>query len=337
MGSRRYLLILFVLVFAASLVAGCGGSKTEPRKEPGGDKKAAKWPEKPIEWVLAQSPGGGTDIFARQIAKPLSRELGQEVRVVNYSQGPAAAGLYISKQPVDGYTWSDTAGVAVGHARGIPGIGFDNWEPIANCQNDPRWLVVLKNSKFKDAREMLEHAKKSPVTVGGVAPDGPDALAVYLLSKKSGAKFKYVPFDGTGEVITAAMGGNLDVMAGSLVSFAALMKSGDARPILLFGDQKADKFPDVPTAKDLGYDVVMATYRGMGVLKNTPQEVKDRIKEAVAKAVQDPEYQQYVKSSYLDIIPGVTYGADAMKQLKQLSDATAEFLADMKKLQEKKN
>ncbi|MBS4022457.1 MAG: tripartite tricarboxylate transporter substrate binding protein [Dethiobacter sp.] len=322
MSKKSYLAMLtFIIVFTLlfSMLSGCGKKTTSEVED---------WPKRPIEWVLAVSAGGGTDIFARNMAKSLGEILNADIRVDNK---PGESGRYVLRQPADGYTWTATHEIATTQLL-QPETEFNlkTWAPIANIQDDPRWMVAFKDSSFSNAKDLIEYARTNRVTVGGVSAVGPDAVAVFFLNKHAGTKFEYIPFDSTAEVITAAMGGAIDVMTGSLISFVPQLQADQLRLMLVFSENTIAKFPDVPTARGLGYDVVMSTYRGIGVSIETPEYIKQKILDAIKEAVTTEFYQDYIRKNFLDLITDIAYLDDAEEQLARLHDMTKEFLTGIR-------
>jgi putative tricarboxylic transport membrane protein len=281
----------------------------------------AKWPERPIEWVLAVSPGGGTDIFARNLAMELKEVLGVDIRIVNM---PGESTAHAIEQPIDGYTWTATDEIAI-----VPvyiedtKFHFQSWTPIAIVQQDPRWIVVLDSSPFNDIQEVIKHAQDKRLTIGGVAPFGPDFCLTFFLNQYAGTNIQYVPYNSTAEVITAAKGGVIDLIAGSLVSFVPQLEAGELKLLMVAAEERIKRFPDVPTAKELGHDIVIASYRGIGVHIDTPLEIKEKLAKAVEEAVQSEAFQKYEVSNYLDLVPGVLYFDDALARLENVYEYTS--------------
>jgi tripartite-type tricarboxylate transporter receptor subunit TctC len=253
----------------------------------------AKFPEKNIEFIVAWDPGGGVDLVARALTQYLNPHLGGRVFVKNVPGSGGAIGFReVVKATPDGYTMmmmstSIMVGphVIKGHAP------YDSLDPICVVAQDPSTLMVKPDSPFKNVSDLISQAKSRPgmVSASTFGFGSISHLVMAAFEKATGTKFNLVPYKGTAPAITAAMGGHVDLSANEAATAQTYVKGNKLRPLVVFGAKRSPLYPDVPTAKELGIDVVIYQWRGVGVPKGTPKEVKDTLAEAFRKAMESEE------------------------------------------------
>ncbi|NLJ34168.1 MAG: tripartite tricarboxylate transporter substrate binding protein [Firmicutes bacterium] len=319
--KKRLVALFLGLTLMVIALAGCTSGND------GDGELADDFPNKPIEFALTVSPGGASDISARLVAQLMSKHLGVDVRVVNMPGGSGAVCLeYVNKQPADGYIVFNAANSLVSHTiKGTSPITLENYEAIGLTEIDPRWIATVVGGKFDTIEELIEYAQDNEVTIGGSMVDNQDHLPIWLMGQQW-PNVKYVPFDSTSEVLAAAMGGHIDAMIASIGPLLPLMENDEVKLLCIFHDERTDKYPDVPTGKEAGIDISTAVYRGFGVKAGTPPERVEILREALAKAVAEPEYKEYVEKSNLDIVDGVRIGEEFAETFWELHGYYEEFL-----------
>ncbi len=266
---------------------------------------AEDYPDRPVSLTVAYSPGGATDFQARIVTMMAAKEdyLGQPIVVLNRPGAGGKVGWnhFASKAKVDGY---ELAAYNVPHfiAQSIvfkTKYNIDNLEPIANWGADPAVLVVNKDSKFNTVGDLVAWAKDNPgkVTVSGAGLYVGHHIAYLQIEKGTGVKLKYVPHKGGAPALKSVLGGQ--VMAG-VNNLSDAYRSRDQLKILGIADLERDKtfLPDVPTFKELGYDVddSSVNFRGIMVRKGTPQEVIDKLAAKVPAMFQDKRALKQMKN-----------------------------------------
>jgi putative tricarboxylic transport membrane protein len=257
-----------------------------------------KYPSKQINWYIHSSAGGGTDIFSRTAALRLRRILKVPIVISTMSGGSGARMLnYMMEQPADGYTiFSLTNSNLATMARGRTTAQRENITGIARGCYDPQSLVIKTNGKHKDIQGILAAAKDKPgsIKVGVAHMASIDHVASYALAKEAGVEFEYVPFDGGGEIIVALLGDVIDMGVLNPSEFAGQYEAGNVKPAVFLVADRLEGFPDTPTAKELGYEVEMATWRGVGVKTGTPPEVVKILRDAFQESMKHKIYQNYL-------------------------------------------
>lgn len=253
------------------------------------------FPTKQLTYVVCFDPGGQSDRGARVYQAALSEALGQKV-IIDYKVGGGGALGWreLTRAKPDGYTF---AGFNIPHIILQPmqqdvGYRTEQIVPIMVFQRTPLGLAVLKNSPIQTMQEFIAHAKKNPgsVTIGGSGAYTGYHMAVLRFEKLTGTKITYVPFTGSAPQMTAFLGGHVQAV------FAAsddLTRFRDQLRVLGFAtEQRFPGFPEAPTLKELGLDLMEAVDRGVAVPPNTPAPVIKKLEEAFIKVANLPEVRE---------------------------------------------
>jgi len=266
----------------------------------------AEYPEKKIRVVVPYSPGGGADLVGRALVQYANPYLGGKIYVGNVPGAGGAIGFREgSKASADGYTitvlvTSITVGPHVVKDFPKPDI----FDPICVVALDPRMFLVKWDSRFKTAQDLISYAKTQPeelkVSFGGYGTC--EHLNLAAFAEASGGKFTLVPYKGAGPSLVAAMGGHVDLVAAGGTESRVYLEGKKLRPLIVFGEKRYKKYPDAPTAKELGYDVVIVAWRGLGAPKGTPQAIINQLGEAFQKAVADEGFKNFMDKMGLERI-----------------------------------
>lgn len=251
---------------------------------------AQGFPNKPIQLVIPFAPGD-TDAMLRPVADKMGEFLGQPV-VLSYKPGAGGgvgAGLVAAGKP-DGYTLVGTSPgsiVVVPLANKDVKYTTESFTPVAAISEGGLMLVVPANGPYKSAQELVEFSKKNPgkVTFSTSGAMGITHLLAEIFAKEAGVKWSHIPFQGSGPAITALLGGHVDMASTAIAPAQSHIKAGTLRAIAVFGDTRLKAYPDVPTLKELGYQLGSPTLYGLSAPRGTPREVVDALYAAAKKAV----------------------------------------------------
>jgi tripartite-type tricarboxylate transporter receptor subunit TctC len=272
---------------------------------------AEPFPSKPIQLVLPFPPGGSFDPIFRTLANAASQDLGQPVLLMHK---PGAGGVMgtaalATMNEADGYT------IAVMHNSVIRAPLVQKtmtWDPV----RDFTYLIglaglvtgvtVATDAPWKSLPELLEDAKKRPgaISWGNVGAISINRIYAERLARSAGTKFNMVPFKGGSESFQALIGRHLDVYGDP--GFGPQVQGGKARLLATFTSQRLKRFPDVPTVKELGYDLVIDSPVGLVAPKNLDPKIAARLQAAFRKATSDAAYLQQLES--FDMQPNVISG-----------------------------
>jgi len=258
------------------------------------------YPDKPITMIVAYSPGGGTDLIARAIAPYLEKYLGSGARIVIVHR-PGAGGeigfAAIANSAPDGYTigFVNTPPlITVPIERTAQFGGPQRFDLLGNVIDDPCNFAVHADSAFKNLKDLAAYAKANPgkVTVGSSGIGSDDHLVMLMFERAAGVKMTHVPFKGSADVRAALLARQITVGAINIGESLQAVKGGAAmRNIGQFSPARTNLAPDLPTAKEQGYNIELSSLRGMAAPKGLPPEIRDRLVKAVAQAAADPEFQ----------------------------------------------
>ncbi|MBB6570824.1 tripartite tricarboxylate transporter substrate binding protein [Kribbella sandramycini] len=294
-----------VLIAAAVVsLTGCGGVKTTAT---GG---AGEYPTGNIQMSVGNAPGGSTDLITRALAEGIGRELGVAVPVVNK---PGANGALNAKELAaakpDGYQ------IAVQNASlftitplavsGAEAVSIDDFELIGGISQDDFVLLAPAASGAKTIADLRKGGKSLKYGTTGVGTGA--QLASALTFEQAGIPAADVPFDGGAPALTALLGSQIDVATIQVGDSIAQIKAKKVVPLAVFSDARIKFLPDVATAKEQGFDVVVSQYRFLTAPKGTPDAVKTKLADAAKKTFATDAYQQFNDNHCLtpiEVTPG---------------------------------
>ena len=259
----------------------------------------AAYPEKPINLVVAYSPGGGTDLIARAIAPYLEKYLGGGARIVIVHR-PGAGGeigfAAIANAAPDGYTigFVNTPPlITIPIERSAQFGGPQRFELLGNVIDDPCNFAVHADSEIRNLKDLAAYAKANPgrVTVGSSGIGSDDHLLMLMFERAAGVKMTHVPFKGAADVRTALLSKQITIGAINIGEAQQSIRGGaPMRNIGQFSPARTTVAPELATAREQGYDIELSSLRGMAAPKGLPPEIRDRLVKAVAAAAADAEF-----------------------------------------------
>ncbi|MEW6424303.1 MAG: tripartite tricarboxylate transporter substrate binding protein [Bacillota bacterium] len=293
------LIICMVLIL---FVAGCGkaeqaskqdtkqdASHSETKKE----EQKLDYPKKPITVIVPYSPGGSASTELQVIVDIAKKYLPVPLVMVNKPGGGGSVGMMeLLEAPADGYTIvraNTGAFMLQGKSSGLYDI--DELVPIAQSTSNSNSVFVSKDSPYKNLKELLDTAKKSPgkMTCAIVSKGGYVHLLAYNLLKEAGAKCELIPHDGGSEVLKAVMGGHVDFGVAATPALTKYHKSGDIRVLAVFTSKRAEALPDVPTVKESGINLASAQQGLFIAKKGVPEPILKYLEDAFQKILTDEE------------------------------------------------
>jgi tripartite-type tricarboxylate transporter receptor subunit TctC len=258
------------------------------------------YPSRPITIVVPFPPGGIADLTARPLAAALERVLRQPVVVSNKTGAAGAVGMQsVAIAKADGYTLM----VAVVSISTIPEVDAlfdrppaytrDQFVGIARLNADPPVLVVGTEGPWRSLKELVEDARKRPgeITYASSGLYGASHVPMAMLLQAAGIRMRHLPTTGGGPATTAVLGGHAAMWASPPAIALPHLKSGKLRALATWGGSRLAALPDVPTLKELGYDLEYYLWAGFFAPKNLPASVFTTLREATRRAVQDPEFK----------------------------------------------
>lgn len=286
---------------------------------------AEDYPNKPIQMIVAYGAGGSTDTMARIFAKYAEEELGQRVVVVNK---PGAGGelgwVYLANSDPDGYTIGliNSPSVETNPFTRAETVGYslEDLQPLANVVTDPGVLAVAADSPWQNLDELVEAVKAEPgsVTVSHEGVGGDDHLAALNFAGNAGIELNFVSFNGNAEATAALLGGHIDAFEGNMSEAAVHINEGDVRGLAVWSNQRMDAIPDVPTGKELGYDVVSSASRGLALPAGVPDAIYQKLLEVTQQVIENPDFEAELTRLNMPLDP--VYGEKYAQSLQDSHD-----------------
>jgi tripartite-type tricarboxylate transporter receptor subunit TctC len=266
---------------------------------------ALAYPDKPVQYIIAFAPGGESDITARMQAQVFSQKYKQQMVVINR---PGAGGGLVWSQlnslPADGYT---VAGVNLPHIFLQPLEGNVQYktadiQPVFFFQYTADAIVVPEASPLKSYQDLVKAAKAEPerITLAGSGTFSANHMAHERLNKLAGIKTTYVPFKGTGDLVSSVQGGHVSG-AMSYLPFA-IQQKGKMRTLVIATEKRHPALPDTPTFRELGIDWVDGAYRGVAVPKSTSREIQKQVSDMMLSLNQEPVTRKKLTDDGYDVI-----------------------------------
>jgi tripartite-type tricarboxylate transporter receptor subunit TctC len=272
------------------------------------------YPSRPVTVVNPFPPGGAVDVVGRPFAAVMEPLLKQPVLIETKAGAAGAVGAqFVANAKPDGYT-------LLAHIVSISGFpevdklfGREpkftraDFIPIARLTEGPMVLVVNDKQPYKNLKELVADAKKRPngIIFSSSGLYGALHLPTALFMKATGVQMRHLPTNGGGPALTAILGNNSQVLVSSIAAASTHMKAGKLRALASFGAKRAASAPDVPTLKELGYDVEFSLWVGLFAPKGTPEPVVNRLRAEAKKAVAADQFKTAIKNigdevAYLD-------------------------------------
>ena len=275
-----------------------------------GMAKDPDYPTKPIEFVIGQTPGSTTDIASRALCDAVSKHLPQPFMPINKPGGGGAiAATIIKESKPDGYRvgiLSRSPAFVTPFTQQVSYDPLRDFTPISYWGDDLDLVMVRGDSPWKTWKELVEWAKKHPgelkVGIPGPKLNQSSGIVLGRIELREKVKFIYVPFKGSLEVLTALLGGNIDLYVSTMdAATEDYLKMGKVRLLSYMGKNKLPGYENIPTTDEM-YGITICNMIGVVGPKGLPPYVVKRLEEAFAKGVNDPAFVSVMKKMYTPIV-----------------------------------
>jgi tripartite-type tricarboxylate transporter receptor subunit TctC len=272
-----------------------------------------------IEMTVLFPAGTSADVTARALATGMAKQLGVNIAVVNRPGAGGAIGYkHVAAQKPDGYSivWNSNSISTTYHSGQLP-FDYRHFEPVARALVESVVVAVRSDSKWKALKDLVADAKSRPgeITVANSGVGSHTHLSSVVLFKTAGASVTDVPYSAS-QIIPNLMGGHVDAVIQFPGALAGNVAAGRIRLLAALSSKRDPSFPDVPLAKDLGYDVALDAWRGVAVPQGTPKPVIATLEKAVRDTVESPEFAAAAAKLYVSpgFLPAAEFGQMIAKQ-----------------------
>lgn len=295
---------------------------------------APAFPTRPVELVCAFAAGGGTGITAETIKKITTDEK-LSPQPINISYKPGANGQigwsYLASKKGDGHVFGMiTLGFVTGPLLTESPLKLEDFTPFGLLALDELILVTNPKTPFKTVKDVIDAAKKEPksIKVAVVGAAGVDSTVIAMMEKECGIKFNVIPFTGGAEVNAAILGGQVDLCTLNPNEVTSNVEAGKLRPIVVFGEKRmAGAFKDLPTMKELGYDVQLFNPRGVVGPAGIAKHETDFYIGMIKKVSESKEWKEYVDKNLMT--SSVKLGDEFGKYLTDTHNKLKEIYKEM--------
>jgi tripartite-type tricarboxylate transporter receptor subunit TctC len=285
---------------------------------------AAQYPARPVTMLIGYPAGGLVDIVARMVAEGMKARFPNGIVVV---ARPGAAGAVavgeLTRAAPDGYTFLLTPLSALVIAPQINDLPYktpDDYDPVINLVAYYPLIAVRSESKYKTIQELLSDAKDNPglIRVGSPGEGTSSHLNLEELMHHAGVKMVHVPYAGWAQSSVAVLGGHIEAVVVQAGELKPMLEGKRMRALLNFTPRRHAAFPDVPTAKELGWDASNGIWYLLIVPKGTPAPIVQHLHDAAKTAIGDPKFGETLNARGIDIDyrPAEALRADLWREYK---------------------
>jgi len=274
----------------------------------------AAFPERSVNYVIPFGPGGESDITARHQQFFFKEKFGENL-VISYKPGGGGAVGWsqLNSMKGDGY---NIMGINLPHIIVKPmqkNVGFktEDITGIYIFHYTPDAIVVKADSPFKTLQDLIDYAKKNPkkTTFSGSGKGTANHLAQVRFDKMAGIKTTYVAFKGTGKAVAAVLGDQVKAEWG--YTSVGAKHEDKVRLLAVATAERHPRFPNVPTFKELGFDLVSGAYRGIAVPKSTPKDIQVKLSDMIKEINSDPQFRKKMENDGMSLLDIDVHGYDA--------------------------
>ena len=266
-----------------------------------------------VEITVLFPAGSSADVTARLLAQGMSKHLGANVITVNRPGAGGAIGYkYAASQKPDGYSlvWNSNS-ISTTYHSGQLAFDYKAFDPVARALVEPPLVAVRADGKWKKLADLIKDAKAFPgqMTVANSGTGSHTHISAVAMFKAAGVSVIDVPYGAT-QVVPNLLGGHVDVTVQLPGALAAHVSSGRIRVLAALTAKRDPGMPEVPTAKELGYNVVLEAWRGIAVPRGTPPAIIAQLEAAIRATAESPEFSKASEKLFVSpaFMPAAAFG-----------------------------
>ena len=291
---------LFILAGAAWICAGCAPPAA-----------AAKYPARPIRFIVPSAPGGTPDIIARVLASELGKQMGQQIVVDNRAGAGGAIGMQmLAKAAPDGYTigYAPISALAINpNLMRLPYDSDKDFKMVAQLVFGLHLLTVTPSLPVRSVQELIEYAKNNPgqLSYGSSGSGSTQHVGMEMFKLMSGTQIVHVPYKAIQQAITEVIGGRVHVVFDNLASMGPHVRAGRVRALGVTSLKRTPAFPELPTISEAGIPgFEVTTWSGVVVPAGVPKALVARLNAEINKALASPMAKEKLAGSGYELVGG---------------------------------
>lgn len=284
------------------------------------------YPAKVVTLVTHSSPGGGSDVFLREMSKYLGKYIDATFIVENVQGGSGAKAMArVASAPADGSVFYATTPTHIYTSlMSKPQSTYKDLEPLVNVFLDSEVIYTRADGPYKSLKDVIDHAKAERGRWGAANPASLERQAAEQLKRAAGVDAAIVTHEGGGDMMLNVLNGTLDIGIGEIQELRSQLDAGKIVLLATFNPERITEKPDVPTVKELGFDVALVKFRGLAGPKGVPDETAAIWDEAVKQLLDDPEYKKAYTAEVL--VPKLIGHKEYPAFVGEFATSTEEFL-----------
>jgi tripartite-type tricarboxylate transporter receptor subunit TctC len=285
---------------------------------------------KPVEMTVMFGAGSAADVTARYLADGMAKQLNVPVPVVNRTGGGGAIGYsHVKQQKPDGHSiiWNSNSISSTFHSGVLP-FDYKAFDAVARVSIETPVIAVRGDAPWKTLKELVDYAKDNPgkVRIGNSGTGSHTHFSSSALFAVGGAKVVDVPF-GEGQAVVNLLGSRIEGVVQLPAAVVSHVKSGDLKVLAVLGSKRDPVFPDVPTAKELGYDVALDMWRGIALPKGTPRPIIGKLQDSIKVTVDSQQFKDAGKA--IGFVPAYLSADDFSKVIASDDAKLAQLMTDL--------
>lgn len=287
---------------------------------------ATAYPAPVIKLITHSSPGGGSDVYLRELLPYLQPYLGSTLVVENVTGGSGAKAMsFVATSKADGGTFYATTPTYIYTSLlSTPQATYHDLMPLVNLFYDPEVIYTAADSSFNALPDVIAAAKANRGKWGAANPASLERQILEQIKQKTGVNASIVTFEGGGDMQINVLNHTLDIGVGEIGEIRPQLEAKKLKILAVVGENHLTLFPDVKTAKEQGVDVSAVKFRGLAGPKDTPPEVIAAWEAAIPKLLDDPKYKQiYIENG---LQPSFMKHDDYVAFINKFGDDTQAFL-----------
>ncbi len=288
------------------------------------------FPQRPVTLICPFSPGGGTDLLSRKLAHEAEKRLGVPVLVSNITGGGGAIGHAAGRiAPADGHTILMTTFELISlPVQGLAPFTYEDFDLLMLLNMDPAALAVRTDFAAENLKDFTEKAQNG--TTPSIGNSGAGAvwhLGAAMLAEAAEMPATHVPFNGASQAITALLGQHIDAVTVSPAELKTYVESGQLKLLGIMSAERLKGFPEIPTCREQGYDLVFGTWRGLALPKGVPAKIREKLFTTFQNVINSAEFEEFAAQSGMNLHP-----LGSAKFLEMTAAQAKEVDTTMKKL-----